>query len=186
MRVLCGLTLLVLLGLSGCATLSDEQCKTVDWRALGIRDGDRGYPLTRLSQHVEACEFHGLPVDRGRYRAGYATGNARYCRPANGFRVGRAGGSYQGVCPAGLDTRFRRNHAAGYAVYSIESDIRRLESEIDYEERRLIKDKDLTDKQRRRLREDIRDMDRNVRRLRDDLREAEDTLDRLMRADSRG
>ncbi|MEP3264668.1 MAG: DUF2799 domain-containing protein [Hyphomicrobiales bacterium] len=67
-----------LLALSACATLNEDECKTVDWKQLGDIDGSQGHSSSRIAQHSKACEKHGLPVNVAAYNQGWKVAIARY------------------------------------------------------------------------------------------------------------
>ena len=171
---------LVAVGLltTGCATLDAGECKAADWRQIGRSDGERGYGTGRLDEHRKACAEHGVRPDADRYWLGRSEGLQHYCRLDNALRVGRAGQSYQGVCPPGIDAHFRQWHAAAYEVSRIRAAITSTDSEIDQHERRL-RQRDIDDRERQRLRQAIRELDRRRERLRDDLNDQERRVDRL-------
>ena len=54
---------IILTGLSGCATMSGDECMTSDWSAIGYEDGARGYTTDRLASHRKACAKHGVTPD---------------------------------------------------------------------------------------------------------------------------
>ena len=96
--------------LSGCASgLSKEECHLADWRTIGYEDGVRGLAQSRISGHRKACAEHGVAMNLDAYRGGWDEGVRRYCQPANGFRQGRAGSRYNGVCPADLEPAFHHH-----------------------------------------------------------------------------
>lgn len=173
-----GILLCLLIGLAGCATLSEEECRTADWRDIGLRDGRAGHPASRLGEHLEACQKHGIrPVD-AQYHAGRNRGLEEYCVLSNAMREGLAGRRYQDVCPAAVHRDFEDLNDAAYAVHDARSKMESLESEMSSRERELAKDK-TPEKRRREIRDELRDMDRRLVRLRDDLRWREHDLDRL-------
>ena len=57
-----------LLGLSGCATMSAEECATGDWHMIGFEDGSMGYTVDRLGQHRKACAKYGVYLTWSRTR----------------------------------------------------------------------------------------------------------------------
>ena len=67
-----GLVLLAVIsaGLSGCATMSGDECMTSDWSAIGYEDGSRGYTTERLTKHRKACAKHGVTLDFTAYQDG--------------------------------------------------------------------------------------------------------------------
>jgi hypothetical protein len=88
------------LSLGSCATISEDQCLAGAWGEVGLADGRSGYRPERLNSHAEACAKVGVVPDEAVYMAAREEGLRSYCTPANGFRVGRNGNAYEGVCPA--------------------------------------------------------------------------------------
>ena len=65
-----------LLALSGCVTLNEQDCRTVDWYRLGDRDGVNGSP-TLIDQYTLQCQAFGLKPNDARYMEGWRDGAAR-------------------------------------------------------------------------------------------------------------
>lgn len=133
--------LLLLLGLSGCATLSEDECRYSDWYDLGYRDGRQGRPADRVSEHAQACGEHGVKPDRSRYLSGHTDGVATYCTAHNGLRVGENGGGYANVCPRFEEEEFLRGYSLGQALYRVRSRLNSLDSEIDQLDNRISDEK---------------------------------------------
>lgn len=155
------------LGLSGCATLSEEECKTADWGRLGYKDGAAGQPESRLAEHAEACAKVGIRPMADLWRGGWDQGVRVYCVPRVGWNEGLAGRSYQGVCRGRGEESFLPAYQAGSDIHRVQSQINSNASEIQRLERQLSKSKD--DKERHRLRERLRDLDWEQSRLRSEL-----------------
>lgn len=62
--------------LSGCATLSADDCRNADWYRIGDRDGVSG-SQSLLDQYQQMCSAHGVKVNDGRYLEGWRDGAAR-------------------------------------------------------------------------------------------------------------
>ena len=131
LRLGAALAMLAVLGLSGCATLSEEECLTADWHAIGYEDGLNGQPANRIGKHREACADHGVGVDLAAYNAGRAEGLKTYCQPHNGYRLGLRGASYKGVCPADMADEFVYAYNYGRQIYDVQSDVNSESREID-------------------------------------------------------
>lgn len=116
--------------LSGCAGMSEQACLVSDWRAVGFENGAAGRAITTIGRYREACSKHGVTPDLDAYRAGHAEGVEIYCRPNNGFEVGRSGATYQGVCPANLESAFLANYDSGRRLFELESALQRIDSQI--------------------------------------------------------
>lgn len=126
-----------MLVLSGCATMSESECLTVDWQTIGFEDGVAGYSGDRIGQHRKACAKHGVSPDLVGYQRGREAGLREYCQPGNGFRVGSHGGSYAGVCPAELDGAFTSAYESGRQLYSLESRLSTARNQIVSKRREL-------------------------------------------------
>lgn len=175
----CGLVLISLCHLAGCATLSREQCERGDWYGIGMGDGQKGVPANRLADHVRACGKYGFQPDDRQYRLGHDRGLEEYCRIDNAFATGLQGNRYQGVCPSTIDALFERCNQAAYAVYRIRQQLDALEDERDRCEFRL-RNSNLSQDDRHQLHRDLRNLDRRYFELRDELFFSERSLDRLM------
>lgn len=127
----------LMLALSGCATMDREECLTVDWRTVGFEDGSAGYAGDRIGQHRKACAEHGVTPDLTAYQQGRAEGLREYCVPANGFRLGSQGGSYSGICPSDLDPAFADAFHSGRQLYTLESRLSNVSYRLDSRRRDL-------------------------------------------------
>lgn len=126
-----------LLVLSGCATMSGDECMTSDWHAIGYEDGLQGYTADRIGKHRKACAKHGVTPDLNAYTAGRDQGLSQYCQPSRGFRVGSNGGSYNGVCVAHYEEDFVDAYNVGYQLYVLRSNVNRASSAIASKEREI-------------------------------------------------
>ncbi|MGO2132630.1 MAG: DUF2799 domain-containing protein [Halomonas sp.] len=167
-RLSCFALLGALTLLSGCATLSEGQCRTMSWEQLGRQDGRQGYPSSRLFEHQKACAEYGISISRADYDSGRELGLLDYCTARNGYRQGREGTRYHNVCPAKLEPEFLARYRDGKVVHDAESDIKRLEERIDRIERQLDNDK-LDAKEHKRLNRELRDLYRDYRRQQREL-----------------
>lgn len=129
-HLLPALLTLLALGLSGCATLSEGECRTANWQEIGRIDGAQGQPRARLFEHAKACADYGIRPDAEAYYRGREWGLFDYCTPTNAYRVGRRGTPYRSVCPALLEPNFLENYRQGLAIHQVESDLERLERRI--------------------------------------------------------
>lgn len=126
------LTLVVVLaGLAGCASMSADECLSVDWATIGFEDGSRGYTADRLGSHRKACAKHGVAPDLAAYQRGHAQGLETFCQPGRGFNYGANGGRYSGVCPAHLESGFLEAFSAGHKLYSLRSSLATANSLIE-------------------------------------------------------
>jgi hypothetical protein len=125
------------LALGGCASMSGNECRTVDWRTIGYEDGVAGYSGDRIAQHRKACAKHGVTPDLAQYQDGRNEGLREYCQPSNGFRVGANGGSYAGICPIDLDAAFVGAYESGRKLHYFEARVANATNEINSKRREL-------------------------------------------------
>jgi hypothetical protein len=90
--------LVVALALAGCTTLSERECKSADWEAIGRDDGARGATPSKLARHRETCALYGVKPEEQAWQAGYAQGLVSYCTPAGGYVAGRDGEGDHRLC----------------------------------------------------------------------------------------
>jgi hypothetical protein len=159
------------LHLSGCATLSEDQCRGADWQAIGYRDGSNGYDAGRIENHGEACAEYGISPDRQEYEIGRFRGLEIFCTARRGVQVGRQGGGYSGVCPADIEPAFLEGYDLGRRLYELDQYLSRLRQDIDQTQHALDqKDPPLKDSERDRLIYRLRDLEREYGRTESDLR----------------
>lgn len=128
---------LAMLAISGCATMSGDECVATDWSAVGYEDGARGYTSERFSKHRKACAKHGVTADFGAYQSGREGGLVEYCQPGRGFDVGVSGGRYYGVCSVNLEPDFLDAYNAGNHLYTLRSNVNHANSSINAKENEL-------------------------------------------------
>lgn len=137
MKQFSALMLASLVVLSGCATLSEEECLTADWYSIGYEDGANGHPASRIGAHREACAKHGVTPNLRDYQDGHDEGLISFCTPRNGFSRARGGYQYNGICPPSLEPDFLDGYQAGREIYTATSEIESLEREQRANEREL-------------------------------------------------
>jgi ribosome modulation factor len=119
------------LGLVACsATMSKDECRTVDWRTVGYEDGVAGRSGEQIGAHRRACAEHGVTPDLDAYRSGRAEGIREYCQPHNGYRAGVSGVHYYDVCPADLASAFLAEYEAGRELYRHEQRVRDADAQL--------------------------------------------------------
>lgn len=177
--------------LSACATMSESECASADWRTIGFVDGADGQTLEKLADRREACADHGVTADAQAYRLGREDGLSSYCRASSGFDAGARGDTYRGVCPRELEEAFLIGYEDGRSLYEARQEVSRIEnriSELERERDRLWDDMQrledeietgtLSSDERRRNRQEIREISRErgqidgeIFALQDELRE---------------
>jgi uncharacterized protein YceK len=116
--------------LSGCATLSEDECASVDWYSLGYEEGTRGYDPSRISNHRKACAEYGVTTDAAAYMEGHEEGARIYCRPANGYSLGLKGRKPGLSCDQDLVADFNEAYQTGLDIYQDRQAIRETQQQI--------------------------------------------------------
>ena len=125
------IAILFLLALAACATLSEDQCRSGDWQAIGARDGADGRTPDYIQKHAKACLDYGIAPDPVLWEKGRQQGLPLYCRPANAWEEGADGRRLSPVCPASQTAELQRANWRGLTYHRIGQDIAEAEREID-------------------------------------------------------
>ena len=128
--------------LSGCASMSAEECVASDWRTIGFEDGAMGYTADRISTHRKACAKHGVAPDFDAYQTGRKEGLRQYCQPSRGFNVGASGARYNGVCPGDMEPDFVDAYNSGHKLYNLRANVNRANSAVIAREAELERTED--------------------------------------------
>jgi hypothetical protein len=132
-----GLLLLVAMSFAACASMSEDECRTADWRTIGYEDGAAGASATALGHRREACAEYGVVPDLDAYRAGREEGLREFCQPRSGYNLGARGGQYAGVCPADLEPAFAAAYDEGRQLYGYTSRVARADAAIAAKKREI-------------------------------------------------
>ncbi|WP_159652362.1 DUF2799 domain-containing protein [Vibrio atypicus] len=119
--------LMVFTILSGCASMSPEECKTANWYQVGYLDGHYGNNPNIIGSYAEDCAEVGISPDREKWQQGFDNGTLIYCSPDNGYTVGAEGREYHGVCSSNL---FLQNYQLGRQEYERKQRIEELDRQI--------------------------------------------------------
>ncbi|MBT8136609.1 MAG: DUF2799 domain-containing protein [Gammaproteobacteria bacterium] len=128
--------------LTGCATtMTQSECLSADWYAVGLEDGARGQSMARLGTHRKQCAEFGVSPDVQAYQQGRLEGLDYFCTLSNGLEVGKAGRNYAGACPTGMEHYFmtgfrlgREIHRVRKEIYANRSEVKKAETEMQSEE----------------------------------------------------
>lgn len=155
---------LCVLALSGCATMSDQECRSANWSAVGQKDGAAGWAMSRLDEHAKACREFGIVPDAGAYARGREQGLASYCQPAVGRTKGAEGATYNNVCSGPAEAAFMRGYQVGKQIH----DLKKLQDTNRHRRKELtdqLAKKDVKEDETKRIRRDLERLDSDDRRL---------------------
>ena len=150
--------------LSGCATLSEKECRNANWQSIGQRDGASGYTMSRLDEHAKACREVGVVPDPAAWARGREQGLLQYCQPAVGRTKGAEGAGYYNVCSGPAELGFLRGYQVGKQIH----DLKKLQ-EGNRRHRKELTDqlakKDIKEDETKRIRRELDRLDQDDRRL---------------------
>ncbi len=106
--------------LSGCATLSKEECLVGDWQAIGYNDGVAGYHSERLASHAKACAKASIAPDYQAWERGRQLGLKQYCTTNNAYNLGRRGRKLNNICPIAMVNTLQNANQRGLDYYALE------------------------------------------------------------------
>ncbi len=158
--------LLALGGLSGCATMSPDECMVADWYSLGMADARAGRSPAHLADRASACREAGYPADSEAWHAGFNEGLYWFCTLDQGFRFGLEGQRYLRTCPGDIEPDFLEGYQLGQSLHqararvsSLQRDLDELSRELRRLERAEVPDREAiadTREQRERVRDRLR------------------------------
>jgi hypothetical protein len=150
-----GLFVLVATLPTGCAPITRESCLNDTaydiGRAAALDNAERP---TRLREVGKICGKAGREIDEAEFSQGFEVGLSVFCEPSNGYRWGRQGRAYNGIC---ADTEFGMAYEDGFEAYRLEQKRNAIRDRLSEIRDRLsstatkLDDKNLPDEDRRRL-----------------------------------
>lgn len=114
------------MGLAGCASISESECVSGSWSDIGYKDGVNGKARDRLANYAKTCAKYGVQPDRNAYLTAFENGLVKYCTYEQGFELGENGNSYNQVCSGNNSSGFSQGYDEGRAVYEIYREHKRL------------------------------------------------------------
>ena len=122
----------VVIGLTGCASISEDECISGNWSDIGYKEGVNGKSRGKLADYAKTCIKYGVEPNRDVYLTAFENGLVKYCTFEQGLKLGENGSSYNQVCSGHLANGFSQGYDEGRVVYEINREHKRLIS--DYEE----------------------------------------------------
>lgn len=124
---------------SGCATMNREECQTADWYLIGMQDAENGERPSHVHDYVKQCGEFGVKPDQQQFNLGHSKGLHTYCTQDIGFKQGKKGREYKGICPSTTEADFRVGYDIGQQYYAVNKEISALESKINSNTRKIKK-----------------------------------------------
>ena len=111
--------------------MSPEECLQANWEEVGYNDAIEGYPVSRSSEHREACADTGVSVNFELYRNGHALGLPYYCTREIGFETADHGGEFATQCRRETFPDYVAGYSEGLDVFALKTEMREIEIQID-------------------------------------------------------
>lgn len=119
--------LIAVLAASGCASMSEQECRAGDWEAIGRADGERGARGDEVERRQKSCARHEVAVSEDAWRAGYAKGLEVFCSPKGGYAAARSGQLHHDVCFGfEQEPKFLEAFGHGKEVHALLGEIRKI------------------------------------------------------------
>ena len=141
-KIVSAVSVMAIAVLSGCASMSSEECVNSDWVAIGYEDGSRGYTTDKFGSRRKACAKHGVTADFKAYQAGRQEGLVEFCQPSRGYNLGASGGRYYGVCDIAMEEEFLDAYRVGSQLHTLRSNVNNTSSSIYSKEAELKRTKE--------------------------------------------
>lgn len=143
----------VIFAVSGCSSMTSEECLKADWYQVGYSDGVGGRNPNIIRSYQNDCKDVNVIPEYQQWLNGFERGTVLYCSPDNGYKVGYSGRTYHGVC----DNNFLYKYELGKNARLRDDRLK----EIDFEIRRLTDKINSTSKDKR----------KEIKRLKEDRKE---------------
>jgi len=123
--------------LAGCAVISEDECRAGNWYERGVQDGARGRNQAVVGEIAQQCGEYGVQVDSEAWFRGHEEGVEQFCTPDNGYRYGRQGRRYNGVCSGPTADLFVNAYQQGLVDHQIVQQYRQLAARQDWVRQQL-------------------------------------------------
>ncbi len=123
--------------LTGCSSLSKQECLNADWFMIGLEDGSAGRSLDTIGAHRKSCAKINVTPDLDNYERGHNKGRVSYCSVVNGFKLGDSGGEYNGICRGLSEREFLQAFDAGKFRHEIRTELEELQRHINRTAKRM-------------------------------------------------
>lgn len=126
------LIFLLAIAVTGCASMSSDECAQADWHAYGYEDGTNGQNMQYAARRARTCTKHGFEMDHTAYNSGRHEGLANFCTQTIAYDLGERGKKYRGVCKDHDESSFLAAYNRGYELY-------RFVNAVKYSQKQLTK-----------------------------------------------
>ncbi len=121
---------------SACATMNQEECLLAEWKAVGLEHGTNG-SKNKIQKIVKDCSKFDISPNTEEYNAGYQQGLNVFCTYENGVLKGKAGVGHKNVCSVSFHKDFYDGYEPYYAVSHTRNTIRHKKSSVATNKKKL-------------------------------------------------
>lgn len=111
------LLFVILLLVTGCAAMNEDDCMLADWQAIGYQTGVQGNGTAVFTQYQKDCSKYQIKADFDAFRLGHQQGVDKYCIVEQGINDGAAGEEYNTLCTRSRYTEYYDGYQIGIAQY---------------------------------------------------------------------
>lgn len=125
---------LILVGMTGCSSISPEECKVADskmWFDRGYNDALAGFKTTKFADYAQVCAEVGVKADRDAWDLGYNKGLDLYCTPQTAYMMGAAGSQMSNICPKSSQQALLNAHYLGSEKRQLEQETQHFRAEYE-------------------------------------------------------
>ncbi len=113
------LLIVSLLALSGCASMTENDCLLADWQAIGYQLGAQGKDTAMFNNYQRDCAKYQVQADFNAFQRGHKLGVAAYCTYGQGMSLASAGEDINTLCSVGRYPEFYNGYREGLKHYCV-------------------------------------------------------------------
>ncbi len=103
--------------ISGCSSMSKDECEFANWQAMGYQYGVRGENASAFQKYQNECASHRVKADYQAFKKGHQEGLNNYCSYERGNEKGKSGHVYNAQCPGSQYPKYSQGYSDGINRY---------------------------------------------------------------------
>lgn len=115
--------------LTGCSSLSKEDCSNKNWFNLGKSDAISGEVEPKIDDYRRDCSEYGLQIRSMDYLKGYEVGLKKYCTYHNGLSRGEDGEDSHSLCEE-ANPEYKKGYLTGLREFKKKESIVELQKKL--------------------------------------------------------
>lgn len=123
------LSILILILLNACSSLSKEDCTNKNWLNLGKEDALSGEVEPKTANYRKDCSKYGLQIKSMDYLKGFELGLKEYCTYYNGLYRGKEGSASHSLCEE-VNPDYKKGYLIGLREFKRKESIVELKKKL--------------------------------------------------------